>query len=338
MGKLILQEARNQAVLQLKRKHYNMRHFRTLSLVLVFGLTSCNNQTSGQEVDNTKPMYGEVSKDEGYKKADDDFRKQCLEQFKTIDSAVWVQIDNGWRYFYHNDLKASMKRFNQAWLLNPEFPDSYFGFAALLDIQNNKKESERFYKIGLSKDNKKQRAQICYQRIADCKEQLKDINGTIEAYSKISEINPANAFAFKKVGYLQMQSGNSEKAIAAYAKAIELDPTDAMTYNNRAYLYQTQKSYNNAINDYTKAIELDSKYISAYVNRGITKIAMNDNLAAKEDFEICVSLDSKDPGLRRFLGLAKLNLNDKTGACNDFKLSKQLGDKQVDELIKQNCK
>lgn len=283
-------------------------------------------------------MYGEVPKDEEYKRLDEDFRKECLKQFKTIDSSVFVQMDNGWRYFYHNDLKTAMKRFNQAWLLNPEFPDSYFGFAALLDMQKNKKESERFYKMGLNKDSKKERAQICYQRIADCKEQLKDIQGTIEAYSKISEINPANAFAFKKIGYFQMQSGNSEKAIAAYAKAIELDPKDAITYNNRAYLYQTQKSYKEAIDDYTKAIELDSKYISAYVNRGITEMSMNNNLAAKRDFEICVQLDSKDSGLRRFLGLVKLNLNDKTGACKDFDLSKQLGDRQVDELIKQNCK
>ena len=291
-----------------------MKHFDALFLVFIFGLTSCSSQTNGQEVDNTKPMYGEVPKNEEYKIADDDFRKECLEQFKTIDSAVFVQIDNGWRYFYHNDLKTAMKRFNQAWLLNPEFPDSYFGFAALLDIQNNKKESERFYEMGLNKDNKEERAQICYQRIADCKEQLKDIKGTIEAYSKISEINPANAFAFKKIGYFQMQSGNSEKAIAAYAKAIDLDPIDAMTYNNRAYLYQSQKNYKEAIADYTKAIDLDSKYISAYVNRGLTEIAMNNNLAAKRDFEICVQLDSKDSGLRRLLGLVKLNLDDKIGA------------------------
>src|SRR5437868_5785633 len=104
-----------------------MRMYRFLILVFVHGISACN--TNGQQADNTLPMYGEVQKNDELKKIDDDFKKACLVQFKTIDSAVSVQIDNAWRYFYNNDLKTAMKRFNQAWLLNPEFPDSYFGFA-----------------------------------------------------------------------------------------------------------------------------------------------------------------------------------------------------------------
>ena len=299
---------------------------------------SCNSGTSGQQVNNSKPMYGGVVKTEEYKKIDEDFKKECLAQFKTIDSSVFVQIDHAWRYYYHNDLKTAMKRFNQAWLLNPEYPDSYFGFAAIIDTTENKTESDRFYKMGLDKDKNKERAKICFQRIADCKEQLNDIKGTIQAYTKLSEVNPTNAFAYKKIGYFQMQSGNSQAAITAYAKAIELSPTDGMTYNNRGYLYQKSKNYTDAMADYNKAIELDSKYISAYVNRGLTEMEMKDNQAAKKDFETCVQLDSKAGELRRLLGLAELNLNDKTNACKNFELAKSLGDNQAENIIKRNCK
>jgi tetratricopeptide (TPR) repeat protein len=312
-----------------------MKYYKTIILIFAIALSSC--ESKGQQPDNTKPMYGEVAKSEEYKKIDEDFKKECMEQFKTIDSSVYVQTDNAWRYFYHNDLKSAMKRFNQAWLLNPEFPDSYFGFASLMDIQGNQIEAARFYKIGQEKDKTKERAKKCYQRIADCKEQLQDIKGTIEAYTKLAELNPNNAFAFKKIGYFQMQSGNSEDALTAYGKAIALDPTDAMTHNNRAYLYQTMKNYKDAIADYTKAIELDSKYISAYVNRGISEMEQTNFVAARKDFEICVQLDKKSGELRRMLGLSKIKL-DKNGACKDFELAKQLGDKQADELIKQNCK
>jgi tetratricopeptide (TPR) repeat protein len=313
-----------------------MKQYKILILTIAIGLLSCG--TKGQQPDNTKPMYGEIQKSDVYKKIDEDFKKESLDQFGTIDSSVNVYIDHAWRYFYHNDLKTAMKRFNQAWLLNSEFPDSYFGFAALLEMQNNKTEAERFYKIGQEKDKSKERAKICYQRIADCKEQLRDFKGTIEAYKKLSEINLTNVLAFKKIAYFQMQTGNSEDALTAYGKAIELDPTDAMTYNNRAYLHQTKKNYKNAIADYTKAIELDSKYISAYVNRGITQMGTNNYDAAKKDFEISVQLDPKAGELRRMLGLAKINLKDKVGACMDFELAKKLGDTQADELIKQNCK
>ncbi len=272
-----------------------MRHYQILFLAITFGMSSC--KTNGQEVDNTKPMYGEVRKSEEYKKIDDLFIKESLEKFRTVDSAVYVQIDYSWRYFYHNDLKTAMKRFNQAWLLNPEFPDSYFGFAALLEMQKNRPEAERFYKMALEKDKGNERAKICYQRIADCKEQLHDIEGTIEAYTRLTEINPANSFAFNKIGFYEMEKGNFTPAIKAFAKAIELDSTDATTYNNRGYLFQTNKSYINAISDYTKAIHLNPKYISAYVNRGITEMLINKNQGAKKDFEMSVQLDPRQVSL-----------------------------------------
>jgi tetratricopeptide (TPR) repeat protein len=307
-------------------------------LIYVLSISFSFFKTNGQQVDNTKPMYGEVEKSAEYKKIDEDFRNDCLLKFRTIDSSVYIQVDYAWRYFYHDDLKTAMKRFNQGWLLNPDNPDSYFGFAALLEMQKNNAEANRFYKIGLAKDKMNQRAKICYKRIADCKEQLNDTAGVIDAYTKLAALSPGNSFAFKKIGYFQMLSGNSDAAIKAYGKAIELDTADASTYNNRAYLYQTQKNYSKAIADYTKSIDLDAEYVSAYLNRGITEMQLNNNLAAKKDFEVCVKLDAKAGGLRKFLALAELSLHDKAGACKDLELAKNLGDEDADKLIIENCK
>lgn len=313
-----------------------MKYFKILTLLTVIGFTSCG--TNAQEPDNTKPMYGEVLKNDEYKKVDEKFIAHCLSQFGTIDSSVKVQTKLAWGYFYNNDLTTAMKRFNQTWILDSEYPDSYFGFAALLEMSGDNLGAKRFYEIGLEKDKTKERAKECYQRIADCKEQLQDYYGTIESYAKLTELSPNDAFAYKKIGYFQMQNGNSKEALAAYAKAIELDPKDAMTYNNRAYLYQTEKNYKNAVIDYTKAIELDSTYISAYVNRGVTQMEQNNFEEAKKDFEICVQLNSNSGELRRILGAAKLSLKDKSGACKDLELAAKLGDKMAEKLIQQNCK
>jgi tetratricopeptide (TPR) repeat protein len=123
-------------------------------------------------VDNTKPMYGEVLKSEAYKQIDEKFIRSCLQDYGSIDSSAEVMITFAWKYFSENDLTTAMKRFNQAWLLNPDFPDSYFGFAALMEMQNNKAEAERFYKMGLEKDIDHKRAEICYRQIAIYKKQL----------------------------------------------------------------------------------------------------------------------------------------------------------------------
>ncbi len=312
-----------------------MKAYKWLLFLVVIGFLSFN--VSAQKPDNTKPMYGEIPAKGKLKMANEIFKQNALAQTGTIDSAARGYADLAWRYFYHHDLETAMKRFNQVWLLNPEFPDAYFGFAALMDMQDNKTEAERFYKIGQEKDITKERAQICYQRIADCKEQFYDFVGAVEACAKLIEMNPNNVFVLKKIGYFQMFLGNSQEALIAYAKAIELDSTDATTYNNRAYLYQTEKNYESAIADYTKAIELDAEYISAYVNRGVSLMEDNRLLEAKSDFEICVQLDSESGELRRFLGLCKLNLQDKTGACEDFKLAKEFGDTEANYLMEKNC-
>jgi tetratricopeptide (TPR) repeat protein len=292
---------------------------------------SCHLETNGQKPDNTKPMFGEVPKTKEHIEIDQQFIEESLSQFGTVDSSIKSTLDNAWSYFYHNDLITAMKRFNQVWLLDPEYPDSYFGFAALLEMKNKNSEAERFYKLGKEKDLNGKRAEICFQRIADCKEQLNDIKGTIEAYKNIISINPQNSFAYKKIGFL-------DDNLEAYSKAIELDPNDEMTFNNRGYLFQKQKKYSNAIDDYTRAINLDPEYISAIVNRGITYMEMGEYKNAKKDFEKSVILDPSEAGLRRFLALSKLSLDDKQGACEDFQLAIQMGDIQSENLFNRNCK
>ena len=304
-------------------------------IITLFLTYSCQSQT--REVDNLKPMYGGVEKTQAHIKSDKIFIKECIEQFGTIDSSVNHYIDHAWRYYYNNSLESAMKRFNQVWLLNPDYPDSYFGFASLLESQGMQIDAEEYYKLGLEKDVNHDRAIICYQRIADCKEQLQDISGTIKAYLKLTESNPDHSVAFKKLGYLQMQTGLSKEALESYNRAIQLDPDDAVTHNNRAYLNQTQKQYQAANRDYSKAIELNPNYISALVNRGMLEMQLGQFNKAKLDFERCVKLDSSAGELRSFLGLAKLNLNENDAACEDFELALKLGDKSVINLIKDNC-
>ncbi|MBD3583926.1 tetratricopeptide repeat protein [Flavobacterium selenitireducens] len=311
----------------------NLRTIFILAFVIVF--SACN--LKGQQPDNTKPMYGETPKSAELQDIDNDFRTECLKRYKSIDSAVNVHIDLAWRHFYHNELETAMKRFNQAWLLNPEFPDSYFGFASLLDLQKNTAEAKKFYKMGKAKDATGERAKICYQRIADCKEQLQDFRGTVDAYRQLSQLNPKDAFAFKKLGYFQMELGDFKNAQIHYSNAIALDPSDPVTYNNRGNLFQRQQNHDAAIADFTKAIALDSKYIGAYVNRGTTEMETGNFIEAKRDFENSVELDSGSGELRRLLAVAKLSLHDKTGACNDLVFAKRLGDAKADEIFSRTC-
>lgn len=306
---------------------------------LIFTLITlvCAINANAQKPDNTKPMYGEVAKDEGYKKADETFILNAIQECGTRDSAVQVYLKLAWRHFYYKDLLTAMKRFNQVWLLNPNYADAYYGFAALLEVSGNHKEAQRFYVIAKIKDTANTRVMICMQRIANCKENIGDIDGAIDTYEKIIAIDSNFAFAYKKLGYFYIERPSS-KAIMYLNKAIMLDSTDANTFYNRGYYYQIEGNYQKAIEDYTACLKLDSLYEAAYVNRALNKMQLNELLLAKQDWEAAVMLNPNYGKLRLYLGNVKLKLNDKEGACNDFSLAKSLGEKAAKQLIKENCR
>ena len=310
----------------------------SLWIVLLLGIASC---ASVQRPDNTKPMYGEVPKSASYQEIDKRFIQEAIRFHGNIENAVDYHLGLAWTLFFKGDLNVAMMRFNQVWLLNPEIPDVYFGFAALSELRRNKTEAERFYKIAFEKDTDNTRAKNCFLHIIGCKEGIGYIDGVFNTINRFIEMFPAdsltNAMFLIKKGYWQVELGKDNLAMESYNKALEFDPNSANAYVNRGYLFQTQKEFSKARADYNKAIEIDSNYIRAFANKGNLELSLSNYEEAKKDFEISVSLDQKSGQLRRHLGMAKQKLNDKEGACEDFKLAKELGDVEASELLKQHC-
>jgi len=313
-----------------------MKKNKILITIFLVGI-SCS-AWSQQIVDDTKPMYGEVEKDERYKKIDDDFRKAMIKEFGSVDQAVKEYLNIAWNFFYRNDLETAMRRFNQAWLLNPDYPDAYFGFAALLEMQGKKAEASRFHLLGIEKDKEGQRTIDCLMQIADCKDQLSDLQGAIETISTLQMLKPDEPAVYRKLGQMYMKLEEFSIALVAYGKAIELNPNDAVSYHDRAFLHKKRNDFVLAMLDYDKSIRLDANYLSAYINRGIVEIQTGNFEAAKQDFQICVKLNPESGEIRRLLGVAKLNLEDRIGACEEFNLAKKLGDPAADEIINEFCK
>jgi hypothetical protein len=81
---------------------------------------------------NEIPMYDGDKITEYYKKINQDFIndvKKIIEtkkQFKDLNEASKYSMNKGWDAFNNGDYLTSIKRFNQAWLLDPNNPDVYW--------------------------------------------------------------------------------------------------------------------------------------------------------------------------------------------------------------------
>lgn len=86
---------------------------------------------SGRDL-NELPMYGGIEKPEEFRKADEAFISAAIEQLGSHEKASDASVTRGWRYFFKNDPSNAMRRFNQAWLLDPDNGGAYHGFAVVL--------------------------------------------------------------------------------------------------------------------------------------------------------------------------------------------------------------
>ncbi|MFZ5563836.1 MAG: tetratricopeptide repeat protein [Thermodesulfobacteriota bacterium] len=121
--------------------------------LLVGCVTSRDPMTGGQPIDQI-PMYGGMNRQEipELKIADQRFISDVSEGFNgDLKKAASYWIDIGFEYYKKNDLANAMRRFNQAWLLDAENPEVYWGFSSVLSDKQDFCEARKMADIALSK-------------------------------------------------------------------------------------------------------------------------------------------------------------------------------------------
>ena len=121
---------------------------------MAFAMAAGAAAASGNYPPNQQPMYGGIQKTEAMKKADDDYIQSVLAHGYTREDGARAAVELGFRYFTKNDFATAMKRFNQAWLLDPNLGDTYHGFAlVLIERDADKRGAEAMFRKALSYPN-----------------------------------------------------------------------------------------------------------------------------------------------------------------------------------------
>lgn len=107
--------------------------------VIAISLAGCLTTTSVKQqirIDEV-PMYGGMDRSiiPEVKAADEKFISDVSAQFGSREKASQLWVNQGFKFYQENKLGMAMRRFNQAWLLNPKNPEVYAGFASVLNDQ-----------------------------------------------------------------------------------------------------------------------------------------------------------------------------------------------------------
>jgi tetratricopeptide (TPR) repeat protein len=94
------------------------------------------------------PLYGGIDRNKHPELMEQDnrFIAKAISTFGTREHASEGYVESGFDLFSDNKFDKSMKRFNQAWLLNEDNPYVYLGFGLLLNKKEQSCEASKMFK------------------------------------------------------------------------------------------------------------------------------------------------------------------------------------------------
>ncbi len=209
-----------------------MKYLSLFLLLTIVFLTRCTAQSGCDPTINRLPMYGRVTKCKELIEADNRFIKFADQNFPNRKEASKYYTKRGWDYVYQHKLDTAMFRFNQAWMLDSLNADVYWGFADLMGLEHNFKESIPLFNraISLNPSNIRLRMDVSIS-YGNLFMQTKDkmyLNKIIDCMQATVKIDPKSAAAY-------------DQLTAAYAYFMQKDSA-------RKYLKIADKLDANAVN------------------------------------------------------------------------------------------
>lgn len=178
-------------------------------------LAGCASAPSGPRIDNV-PMYGqpELARPDFLVRADEDFVRNAAGLFggdRRAASKAWCERAD--RYLAERNLDFAMRRYNQAWLLDAQNYEVYWGFGRVMVETDRFDEAVRFLRqaIGLCADTK----------------QLSGLHSDLGvALSYRAHSRPRSDVASRREAFAE--------ANAEFARAVSLDPDYANAWRRWA--------------------------------------------------------------------------------------------------------
>jgi Flp pilus assembly protein TadD len=210
-----------------------MKHLITIILLItVSALASGQNMSYSQWKKEAKedirllPKYGEVPKTKEQKSADQELIDDYVKQEGNRVKASEVLVKLGFNYLYKGDLKTAMYRFNQAWILDPENANCFWGFGAIYFTFGDYDNALRQYDEGLKVDTNSSNIMTDKATIFMTKymnnHTEKDLEQALIHFKKSYSISPKNQSTLIKLSVCYFEKKDCENARFFYNECQKL--------------------------------------------------------------------------------------------------------------------
>jgi len=98
-------------------------------------------------------MYGGMDRSQvpALRDADEKFIADVSSHYGSREKAARAWVEQGFKFYGQDQLGMAMRRFNQAWLLDPANAETYWGFASVLSDQDKYCDALKMVELAQSK-------------------------------------------------------------------------------------------------------------------------------------------------------------------------------------------
>jgi len=175
---------------------------------------------------NLRPEYGNVKKDKAHIEEDQKFIQTVLKEDVTNRKGSEHLVQLGFTYLYRGDLETAMRRFNQAWLLDPKNENAYWGFAAIYfafnDYDEALKQEDKGLVINPNSSNILTDKATLYTGLYMSKHDINYLNKAIYIFNKSYKIDPTNQNTLFKLSAAYFYKKDCSNAWKFYDECMKL--------------------------------------------------------------------------------------------------------------------
>jgi tetratricopeptide (TPR) repeat protein len=222
------------------KKQRDRRFLCLFLLAVALTLFRVSGVTAQSDPSDKLPMYGQpgIARPESLKKIDEDLIRDATFRFGNRQAASRALAEQGWASVRKGTLDTAMRRFNEAWLLNPKNYQAFWGFGAVLSEQGKLAEAiEQLETARELVDDPRQRVAL-----------LSDLGAVHSSYGARlpadRQLDRARHFVI---------------ANNRFTESLEMDPNYARSWREWAFSLYEQERYSEAWVKAKRAMELNSE-------------------------------------------------------------------------------
>lgn len=198
-----------------------MKHLRNFSgcLLLYIFTPQAHPALPASEV----PMYGDVNRAAKLNEKDAAFIASLEKSGKKRQDVAKEVLAAAWAHFRKTEYAQAIRRFNQAWLLDPENGDCYHGFALITLVRDKlPAEADGFFRTAISKPGVNVNAYVDYGRLLWMGERLEE---SLAMLNKALAISPKAHNARGNIALVYYKNKDYAKA-CEYGRAAQKNGDD----------------------------------------------------------------------------------------------------------------